>query len=835
MKLKLTNRSNSDMRLERLTVLSGRRPGSGQFGKVIPNGLHSWSNPALFQLVPGETYEQSYWTVAVQDPPLAAGFTTGQHNIDRFTVSPKRQELLIAAWGECDGCLLLPGQSRESDELFISAEDSPLAELERYADLAAAANDARVWPDNFATWCSWYSGWIRGGMYAHQNGLEAGVEDNIPLVAELFGSRGANRMRIVDDTDEMPYGDWDDRTKALPQGFSHLVELMQAAGVVPGIWLPVYMVSDKTRLYQEHPEWLGMNGQGQVHLQEFYGNTCGTLDTSHPEVIKHFEELAQSLRERGFRYVMTDFLVSSISAPQYHDPTLTKAEMHHRGLEALRRGFGRDVYWLGCGAILGPSMGLVDGMRISGDSFGDQLYAYLQAGTRWFYHRKLWLNDPDAIVCRGKGVEWNRGWMSWMALAGHVLTYGDSLDDLPAEQLTSYKRIFPPLNIAGRPLDLWENDPYLLWGVKLGEGAAAQKLFGLFHFAEAEGEEVKLNLDEISARIDSYDHPQTAPGRYLLWDFWGEDLLVVDGPELTLPLPDHTGRIFALHEDQGRPQLLGTTGHFSQGYLEVERMTWRESRGTLSGKVRGNGGDPTTLYFHVPEGFSLLEARLAGQVTTLSAKEPRVLALAVPAVRSPVGFQLQFAGKTAKTTQRPFVSGSPALWERSLARQKQLQSRAPEAAMLICYLDCPRDIEDGADHTFLRQLTGSPWVFQGTEGIAPAHFASIVFDAERIEFEATGLAPHRSYHLGLSWWDHNNDGRVQSVHVVGGDHREHLLIDKARLPAYADRGELPQERVLPLPRAATDTGRIRIIISNQGRRPNVPNAVVSEVWLYASP
>ena len=26
-----------------------------------------------------------------------------------------------------------------------------------------------------------------------------------------------------------------------------------------------------------------------------------------------------------------------------------------------------------------------------------------------------------------------------------------------------YQKILPPLPVAGRPLDIWENDPYRLW------------------------------------------------------------------------------------------------------------------------------------------------------------------------------------------------------------------------------------------------------------------------------------------------------------------------------------------------------------------------------------
>ncbi len=57
---------------------------------------------------------------------------------------------------------------------------------------------------------------------------------------------------------------------------------------------------------------------------------------------------------------------------------MTSVETYMKGLKAMRRGFGKDTYWLHCGALLGPAMGISDGMRISGDSHGDDIDSYKQ-------------------------------------------------------------------------------------------------------------------------------------------------------------------------------------------------------------------------------------------------------------------------------------------------------------------------------------------------------------------------------------------------------------------------------------------------------------------------
>lgn len=252
-------------------------------------------------------------------------------------------------------------------------------------------------------------------------------------------------------------------------------------------------------------------------------------------------------------------------------------------------------------------------------------------------------------------------WMSWMAVAGTVLTYGDTLDDLPEEYMSIYRRIFPNLPVAGRPLDLWENDPYLLWGMAPGEADGPYDLFGVFEIRGAPSRPVQLNLDAVSARTRSLrETPASVPGEYLVWDFWGEQLISTDAEKLSLPRPVRAGRIFALRPNLGRPQLVGTSGHFSCGLIETDTIVWDPSAGTLRGKARGNGGDATVLYFHVPEGFkSLSTGSLEGGLVAKQ-HSPSVLAVQVPASDKWTEWRLEFQGSATPAADRPYVSGPTA-------------------------------------------------------------------------------------------------------------------------------------------------------------------------------
>jgi hypothetical protein len=183
----------------------------------------------------------------------------------------------------------------------------------------------------------------------------------------------------------------------------------------------------------------------------------------------------------------------------------------------------------------------------------------------------------------------------------------------------------------------------------------------VFNLQEGREKQVVLNLDEISARCRGWDQPAAAPAGYLLWDFWGREMVETDGHELRLPMPEKSCRVFALRKRLARPQLLGTSGHFSQGALETSGVTWDARRQRLSGRVRGNGGDPTTLYFRAPPGLQLSAGTLDGQPEPVHPLTTTVLALDVGALDRPAPFALSFEGDVPEAEEeRPFVAGPAA-------------------------------------------------------------------------------------------------------------------------------------------------------------------------------
>ncbi len=186
----------------------------------------------------------------------------------------------------------------------------------------------------------------------------------------------------------------------------------------------------------------------------------------------------------------------------------------------------------------------------------------------------------------------------------------------------------------------------------------------------------------------------------------------------------------------------------------------------------------------------------------------------------------------AKKPKRAAGAAVPAYnKQRSNALKTELAKRAPKDYRLARYLDCGPDTADGAKGgPTLRQTSGRVHFWPGSERQAHSRFGTVAFDEQQAVFEATGLDPKRSYQIAFTWWDYDHDTRAQSVWAAGKAGPFARLLGKTKLPAGQARSEKPAEKTLPIPRAISAAGAVRIAFRNEAS----PNAVVSELWLWES-
>src|SRR2546421_518076 len=133
-----------------------------------------------------------------------------------------------------------------------------------------------------------------------------------------------------------------------------------------------------------------------------------------------------------------------------------------------RRPTGLPSSWIPAG--LGAA-----GMRIGDDV--DASWNGIQSparatALRSFYHRSVWLNDPDCLVVRPPlTLEEARVWASVVATSGGMSIFSDNLPKLPAERLPILQKTIPvaaQTTSAPRPVGTQSDEPEIAPGISAG-------------------------------------------------------------------------------------------------------------------------------------------------------------------------------------------------------------------------------------------------------------------------------------------------------------------------------------------------------------------------------
>jgi alpha-galactosidase len=155
-----------------------------------------------------------------------------------------------------------------------------------------------------------------------------------------------------------------------------------------------------TSLARRHPDWLvGPAGRN-------WGQQLAGLDLTHPGVRDLLRGRLAWLVALGVDYLKLDFLYAGAVPGPRHDGS-DPVSAYRSGLSLVREVVGPDVLLLGSGAPLLPSLGLVDAMRVSPDTFHEGgedgsagLRGLMPLAARAWQQGRLWVNDPDCVVAR---------------------------------------------------------------------------------------------------------------------------------------------------------------------------------------------------------------------------------------------------------------------------------------------------------------------------------------------------------------------------------------------------------------------------------------------------
>lgn len=303
------------------------------------------------------------------------------------------------------------------------------AALADVGDALGRRAGARLTSEVPRVWCTWY-------RYFEQV-TAADVLENL----RGFDDLGLDVDVVqIDDGWSLGTGAWtapNPRFGSLPDAVAAILD----SGRRAGIWLAPFCVGSRSEVALDHPDWLtGPAGHN-------WGDDLVGLDLTHPGVQDHLASMLTRLRELCVDYLKLDFLYAGAVPGARHQAEATGVSAYRTGLELIRDVMGPDAYLLGCGAPLLPSVGRLDAMRVSPDTFheggedGSQgLRGRMSLEARAWQDSRWWTNDPDCLVAR-ESFALRDAWAEVVLAAPGVRGFSDRLSELDPHGLDLVRQL----------------------------------------------------------------------------------------------------------------------------------------------------------------------------------------------------------------------------------------------------------------------------------------------------------------------------------------------------------------------------------------------------------
>ena len=529
------------------------------------------------------------------DTWLMLAFMTGRDQLFKTEIAVSEAGNFLGLRAAVEfGVLLRPGQTVTTETLRVERTAKPMEAVDRFARDKAAMYGSRVSriPSVFCTW--------------YYYGLTVTWEDVLTNLERMEQQRLPFDVFQIDEGWEMTLGQWEPNAK-FPIHMRDAAKRIREAGYTPGIWTSPFVASAWADVWKEHPEFMLRSKAGEPCLFPMNGTTYCVFDITHPGTWDYFEALYRKLTfDWGYTYHKLDFTRASViyADAVYHDPHITLARAYYEAVSAIRRGMGEESYFLMCGGLYDPIIGLVDAQRSGSDvlsmwSSGVDAngrpfvnggktapYTIKQSLTR-FYMNRWWNNDPDALMVR-RNSEMERGLRLTYGLlsddevktvvlnqfvGGGIVCSTEPLDKITPDRLHQLRHVLPPLMSHVEPVDLLGGGRFpSTVRVQLKDSEAVY--IALINWDDEAPREVSVTLDEALLGC------ALPEGQYAACEFFSGSYVLDAAPGETVafaPIPPHSAALVKVERLGDRPVVVASNMHFAMGG-EFERLEVKDGR-----------------------------------------------------------------------------------------------------------------------------------------------------------------------------------------------------------------------------------------------------------------
>ncbi len=508
------------------------------------------------------------------------------------------------------GRLVDPGQTWwGTDTCYLDATTAdPFAALEQYGRAMRAANNARPNVHDFPVTCGW--------SVHHVSRLPT-IDTSKLLIDDL---EAANRcgmtkytkvsLRLepcnssISATADFDVPGWFNDEHYRMAGFlvppyetmAKWCKAMTERNGIPYTYIQTGMPATDYSL--SHPDHMLGKDISRLPARRKHNQPTAPFDYTSKSFQDHMLATYRRLKDEGIRGLKFDY-PETAWRPEggFENKYATTAFAYRETFRLAREGMGEDVFLdeRNIGENLRPCLdvtaGLVDTQRVWTDCNRFVPGMVTITGLRWYKNRTVFNYYQDTKTMHDCTPDFRRSTITMVALTSGRMDLATSYAYFTPEIVRDLSRMFPEYRepFTARPLDAFcgPKDPQR-YDLEL---TPDWHQVALFNTSEKPGVvDLPLSGDRVTTGAIGLDPAAT----YYVYDFWRDELVgkVPGTATVKRELGPSLCAMLSVRKAQGNPQVLSTSRHILQGWVDLADVKWDAASKTLSGVAKVIGGEP---------------------------------------------------------------------------------------------------------------------------------------------------------------------------------------------------------------------------------------------------
>jgi hypothetical protein len=406
-----------------------------------------------------------------------------------------------------------------------------------------------------------------------------------------YGNHGNTEQGWYDDAHWAKYG----HLRKPYETFAKWCAAIKERNGIPYTYIQVGMPSDDFAI--AHKNWMLFNSTNCIERKHMHHRPYVTYDMTDNGMSKHMLSMWKRLRSDGIQGIKFDYPETGYN-PQggFDDIHASATQVYRRYFALARKGLGKEAYLdernLGeCGRpCLDATAGIVDTQRTWNDSNKFDPRMITTDGLRWFKMRTVFNYYPDSKSIHGLLEGVRRSMLTTVYLTSGRIELATSFRLFTPEMIHDLSRLYPEYRepFSARPIDAFKKGVVnpSVYDLELSPDRHQVMLFN----PEKKRATVKTALCGDRATDGALGLDLTAKWR--VHSFWDDVYLGILGADdaIEIEMNGLECEMFSVTKAKPHPQVVSTTRHVLQGWMDISDEKWDAKGRVLSGTAKHIAG-----------------------------------------------------------------------------------------------------------------------------------------------------------------------------------------------------------------------------------------------------